>query len=474
MIAASVRPSGSRPGTAGVELTAPMASRRSRMCSAYAHMDTVEEEPGGPPDVCDKACPSCSQRCAKWREAARLALDEPESGPVAAVVHYAMIVLIVLSTLTAVLQTDKEFAHRYAGELVLLEVSFTACFTAEILARIWVTEDRCTYFAHFSNLVDILATSPWYVEQGLHVFLVGEASSHGTVDSISGSLRTLRMVRLIRMVRLLRVLRLAKAARHSETLTTVFESIGESVEGIFVLVFFVGMSSMLCATLVYAVESEVEGGKFASIPASMWWSMATITTVGYGDVVPSTSLGKSIACITMVVGTIVVSISVAAITTSFTDSYNRKMSHAKLVKSLRKASRHFGDDEQASNPAPTDEASPEQSAMDLLRTFTSLEEDVNMAMTRLEQAIDAVSVPIHQVGEESPHGRAPSASQVALGGREPGICVRPALQALREQSALLFRTASSLAEEAAEAEAERRSRHGTPGDGHPPGGEGAA
>jgi len=392
-----------------------------------------------------------------------LVLDEPESGPVAAVVHYAMIVLIVLSTLTAVLQTVKEFAHQYAGELVFLEMSFTACFTAEILARIWVTEDRCTYFAHFSNLVDILATSPWYVEQGLHVFLVVEASSHGTVDSISGSLRTLRMVRL---VRLLRVLRLAKAARHSETLTTVFESIGESVEGIFVLVFFVGMSSMLCATLVYAIESEEEGGNFASIPASMWWSMATITTVGYGDVVPSTSIGKSIACITMVVGTIVVSISVAAITTSFTDSFNRKMNYAKLVKSLKKANRNHSDDEQASNPDQKDEAASvqlgcrastgrERNTMDLLRTFTSLEEDMKMAVMRLEQAINAVSVPRHQVSEESPHRRTPSASQVILGSKDQksSVYARLALQVLQEQSALFFKTALNIAEEVVEAEA---------------------
>mmetsp|Transcript_16093 Transcript_16093/g.50494 ORF Transcript_16093/g.50494 Transcript_16093/m.50494 type:complete len:462 (+) Transcript_16093:78-1463(+) len=461
MIAASVRPSGSRPGTAGVELTAPMASRRSRMCSAYAHMDTVEEEPGGPPDVCEKARPRSSQRCAKWREAARLVLDEPESGPVAAVVHYAVIALIALSTLTAVLQTDKEFAHRYAGELVLLEVSFTACFTAEILARIWVTEDRCTYFAHFSNLVDILATSPWYVEQGLHVFLVGEASSHGTVDSISGSLRTLRMVRLIRMVRLLRVLRLAKAARHSLTITTVLESIGDSVEGIFVLVFFVGMSSMLCATLVYAVESEVEGGKFASIPASMWWSMATITTVGYGDVVPSTSLGKSIACITMVVGTIVVSISVAAITTSFTESFNRKMNHAKLVKSLRKANLSLSDDEQASNPDHSDEASPEKAGhrpsigqdrgtVGLLRTFAYLEEDVQMAVMRLEQAVNAALVPRC---EASPRGRSHSQVDIGDAGQRSGAYARLALQALQEQSAMLFKAFQRITEEVVEAEA---------------------
>lgn len=426
----------------------------------YAQMDDQGNESG----VGDGSKPSsCWARYTVVKDTVRVTLDDPESGPVASFVHYGVIVLIAASTMLAILTTIEDFTERFPTELEILEMAFTGLFTAEILTRIWTSPSCCDYFMHVSNLVDILATMPWYLEQYVARLGPGKSKTQN-MDKIAGSMRTLRMVRLVRMVRLLRVLRLAKAARHSETISTVLESIVDSIEGIMVLVFFVAMGSVLPATLVYAIESEEEGSKFASIPASMWWSMATITTVGYGDVVPSTIPGKAIACGTMVVGMIIVSVSVAAITTSFTESYNRRMALVKMAKNIKKA--------RASVASIQDEASPscraepsmpsipgsssfrsmDREKMDLMTTFAFLEEDVKSAMARLEQAIHEAAI----------NAEAPSGQRTSMSTRG-SFCIPQkndysllALQVLHDQSVTFIKGAHSLVEQLNDAEAQRR------------------
>merc|ERR1711981_1424063 len=109
-----------------------------------------------------------------------------------------------------------------------------------------------------------------------------------------------------------------------------------SLNGIYVLVAFLCMGSVLSATLVYALEHDVRGTQFLSIPAAMWWSMATLTTVGYGDMTPSTICGKIVGAATMLWGVVIVSASVAVITTTFTEQYNKTINLQKIVRSMRK------------------------------------------------------------------------------------------------------------------------------------------
>eukprot|EP00438_Fugacium_kawagutii_P013214 Skav203343 [mRNA] locus=scaffold464:102907:109511:- [translate_table: standard] len=109
-----------------------------------------------------------------------------------------------------------------------------------------------SYVCSISNQIDVVATMPWYAERIM--VMTSPARDHSHLEKMAGSLRTLRMVRLARMVRLLRVLRLAKVARHSEVISIVLESLVESATGIFVLMSFVSMWALICATVVYAAE----------------------------------------------------------------------------------------------------------------------------------------------------------------------------------------------------------------------------
>merc|ERR1719188_2807111 len=138
------------------------------------------------------------------------------------------------------------------------------------------------------------------------------------------------------MSRFVRMLRLMKVARHSENITLVMESLAASYHGLLTLFSFLTLGCVISGTLAYAAESEAgHPGAFVSIPAAMWWSMTTITTVGYGDMVPMTVPGKVVGCLTMVGGTLIVSVSVAMITSSFTEQYRQRSEKAKLEKAMR-------------------------------------------------------------------------------------------------------------------------------------------
>jgi len=124
------------------------------------------------------------------------------------------------------------------------------------------------------------------------------------------------------------VLRLAKA----EAITVVVESVRGSLNGLYVLVVFVFLGSIVSATACYLSEVEIPGTSFISIPAAFWWATSTILAVGYGDMVPETLLGKIVGTLTMLGGTTILAVCIAVITTSFMETYQRNLYLARMRK----------------------------------------------------------------------------------------------------------------------------------------------
>lgn len=169
-----------------------------------------------------------------------------------------------------------------------IEAVSVAIFTAEYLARLW----SCNWNEKYSGslwgrlrfavtplaLIDLLAILPFYLP-----FL--------GID-----------LRVIRSVRLVRVFRIAKLARYSDALRMMGRVFMKKREEL-IAIFLVAVVILLCAsTVMYYIEHDAQPEKFASIPETMWWGAATLTTVGYGDVYPITPLGKFIGSIIAVLG----------------------------------------------------------------------------------------------------------------------------------------------------------------------------
>jgi len=268
-------------------------------------------------------------------------LDVPESSLAAQMIHYVMIVLILASTVSVIVETMPEFGRNPA--FFPFEMCITAIFTIEFSLRLYVCESVRAFATNAFNLIDFLAIFPGYVELGL--LLAGEkkvddseAETIQDVHKAAGSMRTLRVIRMVRLVRVFRVMRIAKVARHSRLLGIILAVFGQvSLSGLVVLVMLMGFGMVLSASLIYLFESELcedtgvhctGPSAFVSIPAAFWWAIATLTTVGYGDMVPHTVAGRIIGALTAVAGLIIVAIGISIVSINFRECYIAEKSRA--------------------------------------------------------------------------------------------------------------------------------------------------
>jgi voltage-gated potassium channel len=199
-----------------------------------------------------------------------------------------ILALIGLNVVAVMLQSVEAIQNRFAWPFFLFELVSVIVFSIEYLARLWASvEDprfsrpvlvRMRFAVRPLVLIDFLAIAPFLV-------------SFATVD-----LRIMRAARLFRLVRLVKATRYVRAARHFRT---VLQSKREE------LILTTGLMSMmliLASSVMYFAENAAQPDKFASIPESMWWAIATLTTVGYGDVFPITVMGKLAAGVIAILG----------------------------------------------------------------------------------------------------------------------------------------------------------------------------
>ena len=199
--------------------------------------------------------------------------------PQGRVFDVALIVVILLSILTVMLDSSRAVTDRYSNALRVAEWGFTILFTIEYVARLLAVRRPLRYALSFFGLVDLLALMPSYVS------LLLPAG------------RYLLVVRVLRLLRIFRVLKLGKFLSEGAILG---QALRASRHKILVFLSTVVTLVVLIGAVMYVVEGEKNG--FTSIPTSMYWAIVTLTTVGYGDVAPQTPLGKLLASLVMIIG----------------------------------------------------------------------------------------------------------------------------------------------------------------------------
>ncbi|MGB0717442.1 MAG: ion transporter [Phycisphaerae bacterium] len=203
-------------------------------------------------------------------------------------VDLALASLIVLNVLAAIVQTVDPVYKAYGVWFDGFELISVIIFSLEYLLRVW----SCTVSSAFAEtvkgrirfmltpmaIIDLLAIVPFFLTAMSFDF---------------------RMLRAIRMVRLLRIL---KIARYSETLQLLARVMINRKNELLVTMLAVTVLLIFASTLMYYAERDVQPEQFSSIPASMWWGVATLTTVGYGDIYPVSPLGKALGAGIAVLG----------------------------------------------------------------------------------------------------------------------------------------------------------------------------
>mmetsp|Transcript_27017 Transcript_27017/g.62885 ORF Transcript_27017/g.62885 Transcript_27017/m.62885 type:complete len:403 (+) Transcript_27017:51-1259(+) len=286
---------------------------------------------------------------ATCKDHVRALMENPSSGAAALALHYFIMLIILVSTFCVIIETVPEVS----GNPLFLpaEMCFTALFTAEFALRLYACESVTEFATNGFNIIDFLAVFPGYMSL-LGVMLrqdTHEDHSFAHIGKAAKPMRSLRMVRIVRLVRVFRVMRVCKVARHSESLAVTFMVfLKVSQSGLAVVLMLMGFATILSSSLVYLFESDlcdqsvlhcVGPTAFTSIPAAFWWATATLTTVGYGDMVPQSAAGKVIGAFTAVAGLVVVAIGIALVSLNFKQCFAEEKAKLVLDKMQRRTKR---------------------------------------------------------------------------------------------------------------------------------------
>ncbi len=213
----------------------------------------------------------------------------------------ALLCLITLSVLSVILESIPSLSRSYASLFNFVEWGFTILFTIEFFLRLISIQRPLRYLTSFFGIIDLLAILPSYL--GLFLFGAHEIAA-------------------IRILRLLRIFRILKLGEYTSAAQLLAYSLNESKAKI--TVFFVAIFALVVTlgAMMYVVEGRTNG--FESIPLSIYWAVITITTVGYGDIVPSTPMGKFIATIIMLLGYVIIAVPTGIVAVSLTAASNRR------------------------------------------------------------------------------------------------------------------------------------------------------
>jgi voltage-gated potassium channel len=237
-------------------------------------------------------------------------LDQDDgAGGVSAALNRSLIVLIAVTLTATVIESVPQMARTYALPLSIIEWTATLAFSLEYAARIWCATEhpllkrgavfgRLRFVLSFSGLVDLAAILPFW----LSVF-------------IASDFRTLLVLRLVRFFKL---------TRYSPAMRSLLDALyaeRRALAGCFVILLG---TALIAASLMHLAERAAQPERFGTIPDALWWAIVTLGTIGYGDVVPVTPLGRVLAGFTIFAGLLMMALPVGIFATAFANEVHRR------------------------------------------------------------------------------------------------------------------------------------------------------
>lgn len=210
-----------------------------------------------------------------------------------------LLILIAASVLTVMLESIEPLQRQYAALFTVVEWMFTVFFTIEYLLRLYCVLRPMKYATSFFGIIDLLAILPSY----LALFLP-----------------TAQYFLIIRAFRLIRIFRIFKMAHFINEGDIIIQALRASRAKITVFLTFVSLLVIIIGAVMYLIEGGSNEG-FSSIPRGVYWSVVTLTTVGYGDITPRTELGQLISAVVMILGYAIIAVPTGIVSAEFVKEY---------------------------------------------------------------------------------------------------------------------------------------------------------
>uniref|UniRef100_A0A0N4ZAL1 BTB domain-containing protein n=1 Tax=Parastrongyloides trichosuri TaxID=131310 RepID=A0A0N4ZAL1_PARTI len=216
---------------------------------------------------------------------------------------------------TEAIGIDKKNSKPHSS-FIIVELICNIWFTIEIVIRFFTCPSKAKYFKAPVNIIDMVATTTFYIDL---------------------LLTTLGATADLEFFSIIRIMRLFKLTQHSQGLKILMHTFKASAKELMLLVFFLVLGIVVFASLVYYAERvEVNpGNQFQSIPLGLWWAIVTMTTVGYGDMSPQTSMGRLVGSLCAIMGVLTIALPVPVIVSNFAMYYSHTQARAKMPKKRR-------------------------------------------------------------------------------------------------------------------------------------------
>lgn len=271
-----------------------------------------------------------------------LLFEYPESSGPARIIAIISVMVILISIVSFCLETlpnfrnddddmHKSHAKVFSPETNTTIISYTATyftdpffiletlciiwFSFEFLVRFFACPSKAGFFVNIMNIIDIVAIIPYFITLGTEL---ADRPDDGQAGQQAMSLAILRVIRLVR------VFRIFKLSRHSKGLQILGQTLKASMRELGLLIFFLFIGVILFSSAVYFAEADEPESQFDSIPDAFWWAVVSMTTVGYGDMVPTTIGGKIVGSLCAIAGVLTIALPVPVIVSNFNYFYHRE------------------------------------------------------------------------------------------------------------------------------------------------------
>ena len=260
-------------------------------------------------------------------------LKNPRSSNVATVWHTVDIIFICTSIAFLIMETDPHLEvhftdkrDAYYNVIYGINAFVISFFTIDLVLRFLTWPSFFSFWKNIFNILDILSILPFYV--GLIADLTGDPIPVGVDGIIEASVQeeldnvNKRYV-VLRVCRIFRIIRIFKFVRHSQDLILIVKVVIHAKKELGLLVILLGIFTVTFGSIMYYVENGVND-QFNSIMQGCWWSIVTITTVGYGEVVPVTPGGKVVGSVVLTIGIVFLALPMTIIVSKFSSVYEKE------------------------------------------------------------------------------------------------------------------------------------------------------